>query len=67
MEDKYVEYLAEIAVKRYSDMVGHALKLEAKVADLNQQVKSLTEENQSLIKKLEVKNKRTSAKTSDFE
>ena len=67
MEDKYVEYLAEIAVKRYSDMVTHALKLEAKVADLNQQVKSLNEENQSLTKKLEVKNKRTSAKTSDFE
>jgi len=67
MEDKYVEYLAEIAVKRYSDMVTHAMKLEAKVADLTQQVKTLTEENQSLTKKVEAKNKRTSTKSNDFE
>ena len=66
MEDKYVEYLAEISLKRYTDIVGHAIKLEAKVADLTQKVNTLIQENESLAKKLEVKSKRT-AKSSDFE
>ena len=66
MEDKYVEYLAEISLKRYTSMVEHALKLEAKVADLTHQVNTLKEENGTLAKKLETKAKRT-AKSGDFE
>lgn len=67
MEDKYVEYLAEISLKRYTSMVEHALKLEAKVADLTHQVNALKEENGTLAKKLETKSKRTTAKSGDFE
>jgi len=66
MEDKYVEYLADISLKRYADMVTHALKLEAKVADLTQKVNALVTDNESLAKKLEAKSKRT-GKSGDFE
>jgi len=68
MEDKYIECLAEISVKRYQEMIGHALKLEAKVASLEMQVNQLRKDNETLATQLESSLKRktkTAAKSAE--
>jgi outer membrane murein-binding lipoprotein Lpp len=68
MEDKYIECLAEISVKRYQEMIGHALKLEAKVASLEMQVNQLRQDNETLATQLESSSKRktkTAAKSAE--
>lgn len=59
MNEKYLECLAEISLKKYQESATYALKLEARVAELIHSNNSLREENESLVKKLEQKNKRT--------
>lgn len=58
MNETYLECLAEISLKKYQEIVSYSVKLEARVAELSKKINELSEENQTLNRKLEAKTKR---------
>ena len=65
MDSKYSDYLAEISLTRYSEIMPHCIKLEAKVKELNDLYTESVAKVAELTKKLEAKGRRTTKK--DFE
>lgn len=65
MVNYYLECLSEISLKKYQELVVYSLRLEAKVNELTKIVKDLSDENQSLTKKIEAKSKRSSSKDNE--
>ena len=58
MESKYTSFLAEISLTRYTEIMPHCIKLEAKVQELNELYTESVAKVAELTKKLEAKGKR---------
>lgn len=65
MESNYIELLAETSLKKYTETVPYVIRLETKVADLNNMLQSAKQQIAELEKKLEAKNRRTTKKDNE--